>query len=74
VTYAESRRKVTPAEQHIHSLLEVAPLMATASLTALHWRAAVSRRIGALSPREAFTAQPARGTGGECTDPDTSRP
>ena len=37
VTYAESRRKVTPAEQHIHSLLEVVPLMATASLTALHW-------------------------------------
>lgn len=42
VTYAESRRKVTPAEQHIHSLLEVVPLMATASLTALHWDQALA--------------------------------
>ncbi len=42
VTYAESRRKVTPAEQHIHSLLEVVPLMATASLAALHWDQALA--------------------------------
>jgi hypothetical protein len=37
VAYAESRRNVTPAEQHIHSLLEVVPMAATAALVALHW-------------------------------------
>lgn len=35
--YAEPRRRVTPAEQHVHSLLEVSPVMATFLLTALHW-------------------------------------
>ncbi|GLY75182.1 diguanylate cyclase [Actinoallomurus iriomotensis] len=35
--YAEERRRVTPIEQHLHSLLEVVPLMATGFLTALHW-------------------------------------
>lgn len=37
VTYAEERRRVTPGEQHLHSLLEVVPLMATGFLGALHW-------------------------------------
>ncbi len=36
-TYAEPRRPVTPVEQHLHSLLEVVPLMATGFLTAPHW-------------------------------------
>jgi hypothetical protein len=35
--YAESRRRVTPVEQHVHSLLEMSPVMATFLLTALHW-------------------------------------
>ena len=35
--YAEQRRRVTPIEQHVHSLLEVSPLMAALFLTALHW-------------------------------------
>jgi hypothetical protein len=35
--YAEPRRRVTPIEQHVHSLLEVSPIMATFLLTALHW-------------------------------------
>jgi len=35
--YAEPRRQVTPVEQHVHSLLEVSPIMATFLLTALHW-------------------------------------
>jgi hypothetical protein len=35
--YAEPRRRVTPVEQHVHSLLEVSPIMATFLLTALHW-------------------------------------
>jgi hypothetical protein len=35
--YAEARRRVTPVEQHVHSLLEVSPVMATFLITALHW-------------------------------------
>jgi hypothetical protein len=35
--YAEERRRVTPIEQHVHSILEVSPLMAVFLLTALHW-------------------------------------
>src|ERR1700757_4653612 len=35
--YAEPRRRVTPVEQHVHSLLEVSPVMARFLLTALHW-------------------------------------
>ena len=37
VAYAEVRRHVSPTEQHIHSYLEIGPLMAVAFLTALHW-------------------------------------
>ncbi|WP_207945170.1 diguanylate cyclase [Actinomadura rubrisoli] len=37
VSYAEQRRRVTPVEQHIHSLLEVVPLMATGFLATLYW-------------------------------------
>ncbi|WP_019631945.1 hypothetical protein [Actinomadura atramentaria] len=37
VSYAEDRRRVTPFEQHCHSLLEVVPLMATGFLAVLHW-------------------------------------
>jgi hypothetical protein len=40
VKYAESRREVTPNEQHIHGMLENVPLMAAAFLTALHWNQA----------------------------------
>jgi hypothetical protein len=37
VGYAEERRRVTPTEQHCHSLLEVVPLMATGFLAVLYW-------------------------------------
>jgi hypothetical protein len=37
VAYADARREVTPTEQHVHGLLEQAPVMATAFLLALHW-------------------------------------
>ncbi|MEV4254676.1 diguanylate cyclase [Spirillospora sp. NPDC049652] len=37
VSYAEQHREVTPVEQHIHSLLEVVPLMATGFLAVLYW-------------------------------------
>lgn len=37
VSYAVTRREVTPLEQHVHSFLEVLPLMAASFLCALHW-------------------------------------
>lgn len=37
VTYAVKRRTVTPVEQHVHSYLEMVPVMATAFITVLHW-------------------------------------
>ncbi len=37
VAYADGRRRVTPAEQHVHGFLERVPLMATVLLTTLHW-------------------------------------
>ncbi len=40
--YAEDRRRVSRAEQHVHSLLEVTPVMAVTLLTALHWDQAVA--------------------------------
>jgi hypothetical protein len=36
-TYAEPRRQVSPVEQHMHSVLEMAPVTAAFLLTALHW-------------------------------------
>jgi hypothetical protein len=36
VAYAEPRRRPTPNEQHVHSFLEVLPLMALSSLLTLH--------------------------------------
>lgn len=40
--YAEERRRVSRAEQHVHSLLEVSPVMATFLITALHWDQAIA--------------------------------
>ncbi|WP_225769922.1 hypothetical protein [Inquilinus sp. Marseille-Q2685] len=37
VGYAVTRREVTPFEQHVHSFLEMLPLMATAFVAVLHW-------------------------------------
>jgi len=37
VKYAVPRRHVTTIEHHIHSFLEIIPLMAIASIVALHW-------------------------------------
>jgi hypothetical protein len=37
VAYADGRRQMTPAEQHVHGFLEGVPLMATMLLTGLHW-------------------------------------
>lgn len=37
VSYAVKRRLVTPLEQHIHSFLEMLPLMAVSMVVLLHW-------------------------------------
>jgi hypothetical protein len=37
VTYAVTLREVTPIEQHVHSFLEMVPLMAVAFVCVLHW-------------------------------------
>jgi hypothetical protein len=37
VSYAVSLREVTPIEQHVHSFLEMVPLMAVAFVCVLHW-------------------------------------
>ncbi|WAH52097.1 diguanylate cyclase [Pseudescherichia vulneris] len=37
VSYAVSARKVTPIEQHIHSFLEMLPLMALLLIISRHW-------------------------------------
>jgi hypothetical protein len=37
VSYAVKRRNVTPIEQHVHSYLEMVPVMANAFVAVLHW-------------------------------------
>lgn len=37
VSYAVSTRRVTPFEQHVHSFLEMIPLMALLLISARHW-------------------------------------
>ncbi len=37
VSYAVKYREVTPFEQHVHSFLEMVPLMALIGIVALHW-------------------------------------
>jgi hypothetical protein len=37
VGYAVTRREVTPVEQHIHSFLEMLPLIAAGFVSVLHW-------------------------------------
>lgn len=59
VAYAETRRRVTPTEQHIHSFLEVVPLMAVSFLTVLYWdQARALIGIGPSRPR--FGLRPKR--------------
>jgi hypothetical protein len=38
VSYAVKRRQVTPIEQHVHSFLEMIPLMAASVTAILHWK------------------------------------
>jgi ABC-type spermidine/putrescine transport system permease subunit I len=38
VSYAYEKREVTPTEQHVHSFLEMLPLMGLLIVTTLHWQ------------------------------------
>ncbi|WP_028310794.1 hypothetical protein [Derxia gummosa] len=42
VSYAVTRRRVSPFEQHVHSFLEMIPLMAALTIAALHWPQALA--------------------------------
>jgi hypothetical protein len=37
VAYTETRRRVDPIEQHIHSFMEVGPLLCLTVMTVMHW-------------------------------------
>jgi len=37
VSYAVTAREVSPLEQHVHSFLEMTPLLAVTLITAMHW-------------------------------------
>jgi len=37
VYYAQTRRYISPWEQHVHSFLEVLPIMAVSFVTVLYW-------------------------------------
>jgi hypothetical protein len=37
VSYAVTKREVTPIEQHVHSFLEMVPMMAVSFISVLHW-------------------------------------
>ena len=37
VSYATTARSVTPIEQHVHSFLEMIPLMAILCVVSIHW-------------------------------------
>lgn len=51
VTYAVTLREVRPIEQHVHSYLEMVPLMAIAFVSVLHWPQMLALlRIGGRKP------------------------
>jgi hypothetical protein len=57
VSYAVSRRRVTPIEQHVHSFLEVLPFMATSFVACLYWQQALA--LVGLGPEAAdWTIRP----------------
>lgn len=57
VTYAHTRRYISPWEQHIHSFLEVLPIMAVSFITVLYWDQFLALLgLGTEAPR--FTFEP----------------
>jgi hypothetical protein len=57
VSYAVSRRNVTPIEQHVHSFLEIVPLMAASVMAILHWKQFLSL-IGIDRDEQDFEIRP----------------
>jgi uncharacterized membrane protein len=55
--YAAARREVGPIEQHVHSFLEMVPLMGLLLVVALHWDQFISL-FGFASPRFDFALKP----------------
>ncbi|MBP0582775.1 diguanylate cyclase [Labrys sp. LIt4] len=61
VSYATTAREVTPIEQHVHSFLEMIPLMAIVYVVSLHWQQFLALfGLGSQAPRFDLTwkAQP----------------
>lgn len=53
VSYAVTRRDVQPVEQHVHSFLEMIPLLAVSMISVLHWpqlEALMGRRVMPPAP------------------------
>lgn len=52
VTYAHTRRYISPLEQHVHSFLEVLPIMGVSFVTVLYWNQFLALfGLGSESPR-----------------------
>lgn len=57
VTYAHTRRYISPIEQHVHSFLEVLPIMAMSFVTVLYWNQLLALfGLGPEAPR--FSVEP----------------
>jgi hypothetical protein len=56
VTYATTARRVTPFEQHVHSFLELMPLLAIACILVTHWGQALAL-FGAGTEHARFTVE-----------------
>ncbi|MCE2563219.1 hypothetical protein [Komagataeibacter sp. FNDCF1] len=55
VSYAVTRRDVQPMEQHVHSFLEMVPLLAVSMISVLHWP-----QLQALMGRKVIRSYPLR--------------
>lgn len=55
VSYAVTRREVQPVEQHVHSFLEMIPLLAVSLISVLHWP-----QLQALLGRKVIPSRPIR--------------
>jgi hypothetical protein len=57
VRYANAKRQITPTEQHVHSILEMLPLMGLLMVIALYW-SAFAGLFGSGSPDFALRPKP----------------
>jgi hypothetical protein len=58
VAYAHTRRYIGPLEQHVHSFMEVFPIMAVSFVTILYWNQFLALfGLGPQSPRFEFRAK-----------------